>query len=504
MTEALAWSVALPLAGGCACMVLPRRAGIAVSAITAASTLVAAFAVAANVWRLGPHRYPLGAWTAPLGIDLYADGLAAVLLLMTGVAGVTIGIYARAYLATGIERVGAAPDIVGRRRSDAFWPLALFLWGAMNALFLSADLFNIYVCLELLTLAAVALVVLEDDRVALFAAMRYLMAAFFGSMLFLLGVALLYAAYAVLDLAHLTQRIGAGPVSAAAVALITAGLALKTALFPLHFWLPRAHASAPAPVSALLSALVVTASYYLVLRLWLGVFPPALGAAGAQFLGLLGAAAIGWGSLQAVRQQRLKLMVAYSTVAQVGYLFLLVPLVAPLGGQPAAWAHAGYSGGVYHAVSHAFAKAAMFMATGSIARAVGGDRIVGISGIASRMPVSMYAFGLAGMSLIGLPPSGGFVAKWQMLSAAFGSGQWWWAVVILTGGLLTAGYVFLVLGQVMSNAEEDTTPQFEPVPRAMEWTAFGLAFIAFLLGIRAFEPMLLLDVGSPFPTPQER
>lgn len=503
MSTAIAWSVALPLAGGCACVLLHRRAARVAAAAVAFATLCAAVAVAFQVWERGPFRYALGGWGAPVGIDLYADGLAAVLLLMTGVSGMTIGIYGHAYLAPRVGQREEPEAIVGRRRSDAFWPLALFLWGSLNALFLSADLFNIYVCLELLTLSAVALVVIEDDRVALFAAMRYLMAAFFGSMMFLLGLALVYAAYAVLDLAILSERITAGAPSAAGVALITVGLALKTALFPLHFWLPRAHASAAPPVSALLSALVVTASYYLILRLWLAVFPPVFGAAGAQVLGLLGAAAIVWGSLQAIRQQRLKLMVAYSTVAQVGYLFLLVPLVAPLGGGPSTWAHAGYTGGVYHAVSHAFAKAAMFMAVGCIGRALGSDRIVGISGIAAHLPVSIYTFGLAGMSLIGLPPSGGFVAKWQMLSAAFGSGQWWWGVVILAGGLLTAGYVFLVLGQVMSDADEDRTPHFAPVPRAMEWSAFGLAFLAFLLGLRAVEPMLLLDIGSPFPLASE-
>jgi multicomponent Na+:H+ antiporter subunit D len=491
---AVAWSVLLPLAGACACVLLRNRAAPALAAVTAGATLAASAAVATHVWRAGPTRYAVGGWGAPLGIDLYADGLSAILLLTTGVAGAAIGIYAHPYL--GTRNMGA-------RRLHAFWPLSLFLWAALNALFLSADLFNVYVCLELLTIAAVALVVIEDDRGALFAAMRYLLAAFLGSMVLLLGVAILYAAFGVLDLRSLAGRITAGPASWAGVALITGGLALKTALFPLHFWLPRAHASAPPPVSALLSALVVTASYYLVLRLWLGVFPPALGTTGIQLLGLLGASAIVWGSLQAVRQQRLKLMVAYSTVAQVGYLFLLVPLAGPPGAH-GPWAHAAFSGGVYHAIAHAFAKAAMFMAAGAIAHALGSDRIVGISGIAAELPVSTYAFGLAGMSLIGLPPSGGFVAKWQMLSAAFGSGQWWWGLAILAGGLLTAGYVFLVLGQELSRADEDTTPRFEPVPRTMEWTAFALALAAFLLGLRAVEPMALLDVGSPFPLPGGR
>jgi multicomponent Na+:H+ antiporter subunit D len=495
VTSAAGLSVLLPLAGGLACVLLRNRAALATAAATAAATMVAATVVAAHVWREGAGRYPLGDWRAPLGIDLYADGLSAILLLMTGMACIGIGIYASASL---------GPWSGARRRADAFWPLSLFLWAALNALFLSADLFNVYVCLELLTLAAIALVVLEEDRVALFAAMRYLLAAFLGSMVFLLGVALLYAMFGVLDLETLAGRMTAGPAAWAGVALITGGLALKTALFPLHFWLPRAHASALPPVSALLSALVVTGSYYLVLRLWLGVFPAALGPEGARLLGVLGAAAIVWGSLQAIRQQHLKLLIAYSTVAQVGYLFLLVPLVGPVAGGAAPWAHAAWTGGVYHAVSHGFAKAAMFLAAGNIVRALGSDRILGISGIASNLPISTYAFGIAGMSLIGLPPSGGFVAKWQMLSAAFGSGQWWWGIVILAGGLLTAGYVFLVLGQELSRADEDTTPEFAPVPRTMEWSAFALALVAFLLGLRAIEPMALLDVGSPFPLPGAR
>jgi formate hydrogenlyase subunit 3/multisubunit Na+/H+ antiporter MnhD subunit len=287
------------------------------------------------------------------------------------------------------------------------------------------------------------------------------------------------------------------------VALITAGLAVKTALFPLHFWLPRAHASAPPPVSAVLSALVVTGSYYVVLRLWLEVFSGTLNAAAAQIMGALGAAAICWGSLQAVRQRHLKPMVAYSTVAQVGYLFLLFPLVG-LGGGAAPWAHAAWSGGVYQAVSHAFAKAGMFLAVGGIARAVGNDRIVGVRGIATHMPLSTYAFGLAGMSLIGLPPSGGFVAKWQLLTASFGSGQWWWGIAILAGGLLTASYVFLVLGQELSQADEDRAHEFARVPPAMEWAALALALVAFLLGLRALEPLELLGIGGPFPTIEPR
>jgi multicomponent Na+:H+ antiporter subunit D len=490
----LAAAVVLPLAAGCAALLLPRS-GARVGMAGAAATLAAAGGVVAAVWREGPLRHPLGGWGAPLGIDLRADGLAALLVAATAVAALPVAASATAYF-DGREAGRWSP-------ATAFWPLFLFLWAGLNALFLSADLFNLYVALELTTLCAVALVTLGERPVALTAAMRYLLAAFLGSLAYLFGVGLLYASTGTLDLGLLSGRIEPGVPAWTAVALLTVGLALKSALFPLHFWLPRAHASAPAPVSAALSALVVTGTVYLVLRLWVEVFPAVVGGAAAGLVGTLGAAGIVWGSVQAIRQQRLKIMIAYSTVAQVGYLFLLVPLTWTAVGAAAGaeWRWDAWSGGVYHAVSHAFAKAAMFLAAGNLVRALGSDRIVGISGIASHLPVSTYAFGIAGMSLIGLPPSGGFVAKWLLLSASLSSGQWWWGVVILLGGVLTAGYVFIVLGQELSQASSDRPADFRPVPRRAELAAMALALLSLAMGVRAAEPLLLLGIGSPIAPP---
>ncbi len=502
MIPVLPWPVLVPLAGGCLALLL-RRQVVPLGMVTGAGTLLACAALTGQVWMHGALRHPVGGWGAPLGIELYADGLSVLMLLMTAAVGLGIGVYAIGYFAPPGGRVGEASDTW--RPAQKFWPLVLFLWAALNALFLSADVFNLYVALEVMTISAVALVVLARENVALLAAMRYLLAAFLGSLSYLLGVALLYGAFHTLDITLLGERMAPGPPAWAAAALITVGLALKTALFPLHFWLPRAHASAPAPVSALLSALVVKASFYMLLRLWVVVFPPAVTGAAAQFVGLLGAGAILWGSLQAIRQQHLKIMIAYSTVAQIGYLFLLLPLALGAGGMAGAVMTAGavdaWNGGVYHLLSHAFAKAAMFMAAGSIMRALGSDRIVGISGIASHLPITTYAFGLAGLSLIGLPPSGGFVAKWLLLSAAIAGGQWWWAVVILVGGVLTAGYIFLVLGQELSQARSDIEPEFAPVPPSMEYAAMLLAAVAMLLGLRATEPLALLAIGSPFVLP---
>jgi multicomponent Na+:H+ antiporter subunit D len=488
VTALAPWTVVLPLAGGCLALLLPRRYMGMVGIGVAVALLGIALGVAWQVWTQGALRYPLGGWGAPLGIELKADGLSAVMLLTAAAGGLCTLVYAVAYFADD-----GAPG--AWRPGDGFWPVTLFLWAALNLIFLSADAFNLYVALEVLTLSAVALMLLEGERTALVAGMRYLLAAFFGSMAYLLGVALLYASFHTLDLALLGERITPGAPAWAAAALMVLGIALKTALFPLHFWLPRAHASAPAPVSAILSALVITGSFYLLLRLWFEAFPPVISPAAAQFVGALGAAAIVWGSLQAIRQQRLKLMIAYSTVSQIGYLFLLLPLATAVAAPVALEA---WSGGVYHAVSHAFAKAAMFLAAGAIVHGLGHDRIIGISGIATGLPVSTYAFGIAGVTLIGLPPTGGFVAKWMLLSAALQSGQWWWAVVILTGGVLTAGYVFLVLGQELSQAEREIEPEFAPVPRRMEWAAMVLAVISLLLGLRAVEPLLLLEIGNPF------
>jgi formate hydrogenlyase subunit 3/multisubunit Na+/H+ antiporter MnhD subunit len=302
---------------------------------------------------------------------------------------------------------------------------------------------------------------------------------------YLLGVALLYHSFGSVDIAILAQRVEPSPAVWAAVGLMSAGLLLKTALFPLHFWLPPAHASAPAPVSALLSALVVKASFYILLRLWLEVFP-LTNSALAQLLGLLGAAAVLWGGIQALRQTRLKLLIAYSTVTQLGYLFLAFPL-----GTAIAW-----KGALYLAVSHALAKAAMFMAAGNIWRFGGHDRIADLDRVAQRLPLTLTAFGLAGVSSMGLPPSGGFIGKWMLLDAALRGGQWWWVIILILGGMLAAAYVFKVIGYAFTQAE--APHQARTVPITMEWAALVLALAAILLGLFALWPLALMEVGLPF------
>ena len=402
--------------------------------------------------------HQVGGWGAPLGIDLAVDGLSAAMLLLTQCVALPLAIYARSYFKTG-DQAGVW-----------FWPLMGFLVAGLNALFVSADLFNIYVTLELVGLAAVALVAAGGGAQQVAAALRYLFATLVGSGAYLLGVALLYGAYGTVSIATLMPLVTADAPRLVWIAsgLMVAGLMLKTALFPFHFWLPPAHGGAPAPVSALLSALVVKASFYLILRLWLGPLQ-ALLPAFAWGMALLGAAAIFWGSWQAIRAVRLKHLIAYSTVAQLGYLFLIFPLLT----NPTA-----LKAGVMQIFAHGLAKAGMFAA----------------AGVVERLPVTLFAFGLAGMTLMGLPPSSGFLAKWQIIEAALAQGYWIIAVVALAGGLLAAVYVFRVLRQAFMLAPEGRA--VAAVPRALEWSAFALAAASVLLGLRGVELMRLLGAST--------
>jgi formate hydrogenlyase subunit 3/multisubunit Na+/H+ antiporter MnhD subunit len=485
----LVWALIFPAAGALLALVLGGRHAERIVLALMPIGLGLAVAIAANVLRADAAVvYVVGGWAPPLGIALRADGLSAAMMLTTAVVICATGVFARAEFPTPQELPEARAPL-------AFWTLLLALWGALNAVLLGDDLFNLFVALELLTFAAVPLVCLDGRAETLSAALRYLLFALLGSMLYLLGTVLLYGAYGTLDIVLLSERIRAEPATLVAATLMTVGLLAKTALFPLHLWLPPAHAGAPAPASAMLSALVVKGSFILVVRLWFDVMPGLLTQAAAQLLAALGAAAIVFGSVLAFRQARLKMLIAYSTVAQLGYLFLMFPLAAAPGAA-AVVSLGAWTGGLLQAISHACAKAAMFLAAGLIAQALGHDRVAELGGISRALPMTVVAFGLGGLSLMGLPPSGGFVAKWLLLMAAIDTGQWWWGLVILAGGLLTGSYVFRVLTRALADPD-GPAPRSAAVSRRREAVVLALALISMLLGLLPVASFSLLKVGRP-------
>jgi multicomponent Na+:H+ antiporter subunit D len=236
-----------------------------------------------------------------------------------------------------------------------------------------------------------------------------------------------------------------------------------------------------------LSALVVKGSWFLVVRLWFDAMPGVVTLSAAQLLAGMGAAAIVFGSIVAVRQERLKLLVAYSTLAQIGYLFLMFPLAFDAAGT--ALVHGGaLTGGLLQAISHATAKAGMFMAAGLVYAALGHDRIADLGGIARAMPVTVLAFAVAGVALMGVLPSGAYLAKKLLLYAAADSGQWWWTIVLQGGAVFTAGYVVLVLVNALRRVDEPIALVVR-VSRRSEFAALALAVCSLLLALAALGPV---------------
>ncbi len=379
----------------------------------------------------------VGGWAPPLGIKLTVDGFSSVLLAMTSIIGAAIVFFSVHYFNSD-------------DKESRFWPLWWFLLTALVGVFTSSDVFNTYIMLELLGLAAVSLVALEGTQKALQASYQYLLVGLFGSLMYLMGVAILYRTYGALDNTLLAEMAQPNLSTSLALTFVTLGMLLKCALFPLHFWLPEAHSNASAPVSAILSALVIKAAFFILFNFWFEILPVVVTTLSATLIGALGASAVVYGSYRAFTSPRLKLLVAYSTVAQVGYLFIAFPLmlVAPDQARVAV---------MYFIVAHGCAKAAMFLSAGTIQKAVGHDNLYQLKGIATHLPISIFIFAVTSASLIGLPPTGGFIAKWLVLNNALQTAQWWWVLTLFAGGLLASAYLFRVLNLAFTSKDQEAS-----------------------------------------------
>jgi formate hydrogenlyase subunit 3/multisubunit Na+/H+ antiporter MnhD subunit len=477
-------AILLPVTGIILCFIVGGRHVDRIALGLTPFGLALAGAIAFRVGQSGkPVFYAIGGLPPPLGIALRADGISAVMLVAAAVILTAAAFYAR-------EKFATLDGVRESRGAISFWIMLQAIWAALNIIFVGADLFNLYVALELLTFAAVPLVCMDGRPETLAAALRYLLFALFGSISYLLGVALLYGACGTLDISLLALRVRPTPAVWTAASLMTGGLLAKTALFPLHLWLPPAHANAPAAASAVLSGLVVKGSFFLTLRLWFFVLPALSTEQVAAVLGGLGSAAIIVGGVLALRQARLKLLIAYSTVSQIGYLFLIFPLAAGAH----AWSTIGWSAGLMQVLAHAFAKAALFLAAGVLAETVGHDQIVKFGGAARALPLTFLTITLAGLSLTGLPPSGGFSAKWLMLQASIASGQWIWSLPALGGGLLAAGYMYRILTPALSDGKISIE---RPPKRYQEVIAFVLTLIALALGFVPQSFFDFIEIGRP-------
>lgn len=380
-----------------------------------------------------PIIYSVGSWTAPWGIELKIDSLAVFFLLVITGVSLPIALFAKDNLA---EEVG------NEERVTRFYVFLLLLGGSMAGMAVTNDLFNVFVLVEVATLSCCALVSSRNHPRASEAAFKYLILATLGSTLVLGGIGLIYIITGYLNMGFAHQELGqvwqnSPHVIWLAMSFILVGFGVKSALFPLHIWLPDAHSNAPTPASAILSSLAVKGYIICFLKFMYNVFGQSLM---IQFnihrvLVLLGMIAIIAGSLFALTQDELKRRLAFSTVAQVGYLFLGLGLMNIK----------GLTGTLFYLASHAVIKSSLFLAAGAMIAATGKKKINDLAGIGKKMPITMGVFTIGSLSLIGIPLFSGFVGKWYLLLGSLESGNILSAIVIILGSVFCAAYLLPII-----------------------------------------------------------
>jgi multicomponent Na+:H+ antiporter subunit D len=414
------------------------RVARAVAVLAAGVALVLSVVGLVRVLDDGPIRHQLGGWAPPVGIEYVLDPLSASMSVVVGLIGLVVVVYPPG------PGFGSVPA-----RRVPLYPLVLLLLGGLMGVVVSGDLFHLFVFLEIYAIASYALVALGGPR-ATFASLRYLIFGTIGSGLYLLGVGFLYFTTGSLNMADVAAQldvVGADRTVLAALALIVTGLAVKMALFPLHVWLPEAHSYAPPSVAALLAAVQVKVAAYALVRILFGVFGVELVTVDVPVADLLvwfGAAGILFGSVAALRQDDFKRLLAYSTVAQLGYLGIGVGLAT----------RAALVAALFQVLAHALMKCCLFLVAGGVAERTGIREIPRLAGLSRRMPVMAVALTVAGLSMVGIPPTAGFFAKWYLLTAALDAGQVVVAVVIAASTLLTLRYVLRVIEVVWSDPAE--------------------------------------------------
>jgi multicomponent Na+:H+ antiporter subunit D len=448
--------VAAPLLGSAVAALVGLVSARLVRALTL-TTLAGAAGMAGWALRLvltgDPLRYTFGGWAAPWGIEYVLDPLSGGFALLVLVFALLAAVYAGPYVAD-----------LRPRSSGVFHAVYLLLVAGLLGMAVTADVFNLYVFLEISSLSAYALVALGGDR-SLVASFRYLLIGTVAGSLYLLGVGYLYGLTGTLNMADLAARLPAlagSPGVTVAVVLMVVGLVIKMGLFPLHGWLPDVYSHAPAPVTGFIAAVMTKVSAYVLIRLLLFVMPPGGIAADAlTVLGWTATVAIVAGSIMALAQTDVRRMLAYSSVGQIGYIVLGVAIGSPL----------ALAGALLHVLNHAVMKGCLFLVAGGVYYDAGARDVNDYAGAARRLPLTMGAFVLAAASMVGLPPTGGFFSKWYLLLGAVEAGAWPGVVALVASSLLGAVYLFRVIERAYlwppagdGSASSERTRPFELPP----------------------------------------
>jgi multicomponent Na+:H+ antiporter subunit D len=447
--------------------------------VASAASLCLSVALLNTVNDHGVISYAMGDWLAPWGIEYRIDKLnALVALLVSGVSTVVLP-FARSSLQAEIS-----PD-----REYLLYTCWLLCLAGLLGITVTGDAFNVFVFLEISSLSTYVLVSLASRREAQLAAFRYLIMGTVGATFILIGIGLLYMKTGTLnmaDLAELLPGVAHSRPVIAGLGFIVVGIAVKMALFPVHSWLPSAYASAPMAVTAFLGGTATKVAVYLLIRFTLTIFGvaysyEAIGIGGP--LMLLGAAAAVVGSISAMHATDVKRLLAYSSIAQIGYMVIGISLATVM----------GVAGGLLHVFNHALMKVALFMAVGCVLYQYGAHKLSTFDGLGRKMPVTMAAFTVAALSLIGVPLTAGFISKWYLVVGALQAGWWPIAVLIMITSLMAVIYLGKVLERIwLGEAPDDVVPLRPALPIGM---ASATVFVAALNIYFGIETSLTVDVA---------
>jgi len=438
--------VILPLLATPVCMLLQRHLWVWILVLLVSwSTFFIACRLVIAVSGGEDLVYYLGGWAAPWGIEYRIDGLnALVALIVSGVNALVIT-FARQSIEKEIQK----------EKIPLFYSAYLLNMTGLLGVTATADVFNIFVFIEISSLASYAMISLGQHRQALLAAYRYLIMGTIGATFILIGVGLLYATTGTLNITDLHEKLGPLGESRTvitAMAFLTVGITLKFALFPLHSWLPNAYTYAPSVVSAFLAGTTTKVYIYVLLRFLYSVF----GTESVfnivsldKVLMICALLAIFSGSIAAIYQGNLKKMLAYSSIAQIGYIILGISIGSV----------AGLMASIVHLFNHALMKTALFLCLAAVVYRTGTIKLDNLRGIGREMPWTMAAFVLAGLSMVGVPLTVGFISKWYLILAALNEDAWWLALIILLGSLLTLVYVWLVIETAWFGTEKVSPPR---------------------------------------------
>lgn len=474
-----ALQVAAPMLGAVVCAIVRRGAVCAAIslAVCLAMPMVSA-AILCDVLANGAVSYAMGSWPPPVGIEYRIDALNGFVLLLVSLVA--------ALLAIWMPR-SIAGEIAPERRG---WSYAVYLMALCGLLgmTISGDAFNIFVFMEISSLASYALIALGRDRRALVAAWQYLIIGTVGATFYVLGVGILFSATGTLNLDDMAGIIAEGSAGGAVFrggAFIVVGIGLKLALFPLHRWLPNAYAFAPSAATVFLAATATKVAVYLLIRFIRSIFGESIQTDGLDVQTvLLALACLGMlvPSLVAVLQDNVKKMLAWSSIAQVGYMILGVGIANV----------SGLAGGIAHMFNHAAIKAALFLAVGCMVHATGVCRIGRMAGLGRTMPSVAAAFSLAGLGLIGIPGTAGFVSKWMLIQGAVEAGMWWAVAAIALSSIMAAIYIGRVIEIAWFRAPDEAVGR----PRAVPVEMIAVTWIV-TLGVVYFGLETGVSIGIP-------